>query len=175
MTEGNNQAETAGISDARTPTSVVLFSGAWTAAFGALALFTAPTQYAEPVYLPATLETAGTAAEQEARPATPIDQSVDFIVRFDDVAEVQTCLDTFRTEPADARSTFSQWAGGYETLKGMKLKKTSYAGELILSWSTEDGSRPNRADIIAKQQALLAMPEVKYADPDYTAHAGDTP
>jgi hypothetical protein len=56
----------------------------------------------------------------------------------------------------------------------MTLKRTSYAGELILSWSTEDGYRPNRADIIAKQRELQAMSVVKYADPDYTAHAGGT-
>ncbi|MEO9971947.1 MAG: hypothetical protein ABJG15_19280 [Hyphomonadaceae bacterium] len=174
MTEDTNRAEDpqkmpAGEASGRT--GLYVFSGGWVAAFGALALFAAPNQQAAPIYLPASLETASPIQS----PTAPAAESVDFIVRFNDIEDIQTCLDTFKNTPESARDTFTNWASDYESLDGMELKKTSYAGELILSWSVEGNQRPSRADIITKQQELLAMPEVKYADPDYTAHAGDTP
>lgn len=166
MTEDTNPVKDSGempSGETSNRTGLYAFSGGWVAVFGALALFGAPSQQAAPVYLPASLETA----------SAPVAESVDFIVRFDDIEDIQTCLDTFKSTPDSARETFTNWASAYESLDGMELKKTSYAGELILSWSVEGNQRPSRADIIAKQQELLAMPEVKYADPDYTAHAGD--
>lgn len=172
MTEGKKStAETGGTAPNRN--GLIALSASWLLGFGALALFAAPSPQADAVFMPATLET--TDAPQSIAASTPAAQSsVDFIVRFDDVEEVDTCLDIFKDTPDEARTIFTNWARDHATLAGMKLKKTSYAGELILSWSTEDGHRPNRADIIAKQRELQAMPLVKYADPDYTAHAGET-
>lgn len=152
---------------------LMLVSGLWIAGFGAVAHFTSPHPAANPVYLPASVETEGT-DQSGARAPVGTENSVDFIVLFKDVEAVDTCLRIFKEDPDSARAVFENWASEHATLSGMTLKKTSYAGELILSWSIEDGNRPNRADIVTKQRDLQAMPEVKYADPDYTAHAGGT-
>ena len=159
-------------------TALMLVSGLFVAGLGALAYSTAPSHTAAStsmpaVYLPASAETEARDTAQDTT-LMAINNSVDFIVRFKDVDEVVTCLDMFKEDPEGAREIFAGWADGHETLSGMTLKRTSYAGEVILSWSTEDGHRPNRADIMTKQQDLQAMPFVKYADPDYTAHAGET-
>jgi len=148
-------------------------AGAWLAGFGALTMTTVPDHQAVPIYLPATLETAAEPTLSTQMPAA--EQGVDFIVRFHPVDEVELCLNMFKDDPEGARTVFNDWASDYSTLAGMDLKKTSYAGELILSWSTQTGDYPNRADIIEKQKELQAMDVVKYADPDYTAHPGDTP
>ncbi len=176
MTDDKNPVTGAGVTDSVEPNRTKLFglAGAWLAGFGALAIATAPDHEAAPIYLPATLETAS--AELTRNTETPaIEQGVDFIVRFHPVEEVELCLSMFKDDPEGARRVFNDWASHYPTLAGMNVKKTSYAGELILSWSTETGAYPNRADIIEKQKELQAMELVKYADPDYTAHPGDTP
>ena len=181
MTEDESRMEDVDATDpAQRParTALMLVSGLFVAGLGALAYSTAPSHSAASTSMPAVYLPASAATEdpEQSRDSMPVsvNNSVDFIVRFKDVEEVVTCLDMFKEDPEGAREIFAGWAGRHDTLSGMTLKRTSYAGEVILSWSTEDGHRPNRADIITKQQDLQAMPVVKYADPDYTAHAGDT-
>jgi len=158
----------------KSQTGTILVSAGWLLGLGAIAMGTAPSHDTNSVYLPATVETARNVLAHDAD-TVPDETSVDFIVRFHADDDVDACLEKFKTDPEGARIDFEGWASNHAELDGMKLKKTSYAGEMILSWTTEGGNRPNRADIITKQQALQAMPAVKYADPDYTAHAGETP
>jgi hypothetical protein len=172
-TEADNKAAQPDKAGRPPQTGLMLVSGLWLAGLGAVALLTAPHSTANPVYLPASAATEE-ADQRAARASVSVQNSVDFIVRFKDVEQINTCLHIFKEDPDGARAVFESWAAEHATLSGMTLKRTSYAGELILSWSTEDGYRPNRADIIAKQRELQAMSVVKYADPDYTAHAGGT-
>ena len=152
---------------------LMLVSAAWIASLGGLALLTAPDPTASPVYLPASVELTQAPQARNIAPAT-VSNSVNFIVRFKDVQEIETCLELFKEDPDGARNLFLGWSGKHAALDGMQLAETSYSGEMILSWATGDGHRPNRADIIAKQKELQAMPMVKYADPDYTAQIGGT-
>ncbi len=160
--------------DSQLQKGLMWVSVAWIGGVGAIGYLTVPGSTASPVYLPASIETAETGDASSVTQITA-ESRVDFIVRFKDVEAVKMCLEMFKEDPDGARNVFAGWAGDYDALSGMSLKKTSYAGELILTWLREDGQRPNRADIIAKQQELQSMPVVEYADPDYTAHAGDTP
>ncbi|MEO1407713.1 MAG: hypothetical protein AAFV54_14675 [Pseudomonadota bacterium] len=92
---------------------------------------------------------------------------VDFIVRFDDVPEIEECLDTFRQNPEHARSVFREWARNHPELSGFRLKKTNYSGELVLTWDG-DGGRPGRDMVMSVRDKLQSAPMIKYADPDFS-------
>ncbi|MEO0882750.1 MAG: hypothetical protein AAFY34_08430 [Pseudomonadota bacterium] len=124
---------------------------------------------AQPARLPAS-------EHQMERPPIPATSrgDVDFIVRFDDVPEIEECLATFRQDPSHARSVFRNWASKYPALSGFRLKKTNYSGELVLTWSGS-GDLPSRTQIMDIKEQLQAMSAVRYADPDYSTQIEDDP
>ncbi len=109
------------------------------------------------VLMPAQLETGG-----EAR----------FIVKIEDVPEVDDIVETYRRDPAAAREAFRQWASGQTGLSGLRLESCSYSGELVLSHPFAD-DQPNTR--MARDRILTRIrsnPNVAYADPDFVASTG---
>jgi len=99
-------------------------------------------------------------------------QTVDFIVRFEnDDPGIEACRETFHKDKAASRKMFSDWAADYEPLQGMHLKKAAYSGEMILTWDTGSQTPAQSSEIAAKLAQITAMPNVRYADPDYTVQA----
>ncbi|MEO0983295.1 MAG: hypothetical protein AAFX03_11665 [Pseudomonadota bacterium] len=102
-------------------------------------------------------------------------QSVDFIVRFNGVEEIDEVLGEFRSDPDAARAAFKAWAADKPPLQGLTLKDVTYSGECILTYTPDNDRRPVRAIAAEVRQRLEAAPGVRYADPDYTAHPGGIP
>lgn len=148
--------------------AMAAFAGLWLASIGGLAALTHPgsgqsNAAAHPTMLPATDVT-----HERSPVPTSEEGHVDFIVRFGDIPEVEHCLNTFRQDPEEARSVFENWASQHPILSNFRLKKTNYSGELVLTWQG-DGTPPSRQDIMDIREHLQAMPDVKYADPDFGA------
>ena len=166
------------------------FAGVWLAGMGALAYGTHPnvqtalntsaqaqeeTVLNTPVYTPAATTRPASVTTQDPageRAAGKNHQNVDFIVRFEnDIPELEACRKLFRTDKQTARKIFSDWAADYEAMKGIRLKKVSFSGEMLLAWNTGvEGPMPGD-EIQARLTQIKDMPGVRYADPDYTAQA----
>lgn len=147
--------------------------GAGLLVMGGLAVTSLPGERAKPVSLPGQ-------TDAEAMPAVLTQQTggagiaasedggVDFIVRFEKLPELEACQAAWRNDPEAARAMFRDWASAYPELAGLRLKKASYSGELVLTWQG-GGSDPTRADIMAARDRIISLPIVRYADPDFTA------
>ncbi|MEM9669376.1 MAG: hypothetical protein AAF950_10665 [Pseudomonadota bacterium] len=118
---------------------------------------------AQPTWLPAS-------DQQLHKPPIPKTEQgeVDFIVRFQESPAIEECLSTFRKDPEHARAVFQNWAKDYPALKGFRLKKTNYSGELVLTWAG-DGEAPERGVIMDIRKKLQSMSSVRYADPDFSS------
>ncbi|MEM8636603.1 MAG: hypothetical protein AAGF33_16670 [Pseudomonadota bacterium] len=173
MDEENNSAETQASAEEEANAGPPLSRGALIsiaatamAGISGIALLSTPDSDGSPEATPALLP----ASEQQMqRPPVPRNEAgeVDFIVRFDDVPEIEECLATFRQDPEHARSVFREWADEHPALSSFRLKKTNYSGELVLTWSG-DGPPPPRAILMELRDRLQSMPFVKYADPDFS-------
>ncbi|MGB3627058.1 MAG: hypothetical protein WA989_14600 [Henriciella sp.] len=86
------------------------------------------------------------------------------IVRFDDEPVLDEIGRSFRKDPDAARARFARWAAGKSALRGLRLERASYAGELVL---TNSGPR-SRDQAIAE---IEAMDNIAYVEPDYSAEA----
>lgn len=102
-------------------------------------------------------------------PAEPID----FIVRVEGAPDVEKALGAFRTDPNEARAAFDRWAADKPNMKMLRLTGVTYSGELILTYDPKAADR--RRSVGQVRELLNKTPGVRYADPDYRAHPGDTP
>lgn len=188
MSVSDHNAENATTSEK--PKTIILggISALWIAGMAALTFTTAPSNaalhtsapvaQAEPINIavssshnvkPATVttETAAVAVGDIAK--IPKSQTVDFIVRFKkNIPELDKCSKMFRGDKAAARKLFSEWAASKEALDGIRLKKVSYSGEMILVWNIDTDSTVTQADVQAKLDQINSMADVRYADADST-------
>ena len=94
-----------------------------------------------------------------------------FIVRFNNVPELEAPLKQFRTSKSESRAAFAKWAAKHPELDGLTLERVNYSGEVILNYRGADDANPART---AKeiQARLNELSFVRYADPDFTAFPG---
>lgn len=181
-----------------TPKRAILGSvaGGWLLGMGALAYATLPAsasltsgQFQEtagiktPVItssqIPQARQSVPASAVTQADPAPRGDLSlirenemVDFIVRFEnDIDALDACSQMFRQDKEEAQKMFADWAAEHEAMQGMRLKKVSYSGEMILTWDTGSAQPLLRKSVEEKLAKIKALPSVRYADPDHTAQA----
>lgn len=145
-------------------------AGAGIAVMGGLALSALPGEKAAPASFSGQTEAIPAVAGQGGTAPIAVTEAggVDFIVRFEKLPEIEACQAAWRSDPEQARAMFLDWSSAYPELSGLRLKKASYSGELVLTW-TGGGSDPSRADIMAARDRIVSLPIVRYADPDFTA------
>ncbi|MEL6323587.1 MAG: hypothetical protein AAFQ84_05090 [Pseudomonadota bacterium] len=98
---------------------------------------------------------------------------IDFIIRFDDTPPIEACRKAFRENRSEGRRVFREWASKHPQLAGLRLKKASYSGEFVVTW-TGGGTNPSRDDIMAMRERIQSLGLVRYADPDFTARVEET-
>jgi len=93
-----------------------------------------------------------------------------FIVRFNNEPELDKVCRNFRRDEAGTRAAFDAWARQHSALKGLKLVRASYSGELILALPARDPAGRTARDVIA---ALQRLDNLAYAEIDSMASASE--
>ena len=89
-------------------------------------------------------------------------EKAQFIVRVKGSDAVDECIAMYHRDKVAGRKLFSAWADVKPELKGFRLVRANYSGELILSYTSRDGGR----SVKAAQKELLALENIRYADLD---------
>lgn len=105
------------------------------------------------------------------RPGGRILKEAAFVVRFNDLPELDAHLKQFRKDKAGSRAAFAKWAAKHPELNGLTLERVNYSGEVILNYRGADDANPatNAKEIQAR---LNGLSFVRYANPDFTAFPG---
>lgn len=91
-----------------------------------------------------------------------------FIVKFNNEPELVQLCRNFRRDEAGTRQAFNAWAAQHPQLKGLKLVRASYSGDMILALPANDPDGRSARDVIA---ALETLPNLAYAEIDSMASA----
>jgi len=93
-----------------------------------------------------------------------------FIVRFNNVPQLDPVYRNFRRDEAATRAAYSAWASDFPQLEGLLLVRASYSGELILGLSADDPAGRSALDVLA---ALETMDILAYAEIDSMASTSE--
>lgn len=97
---------------------------------------------------------------------------VEIVVKFKDDAKVKDIIDTFWKNAPAAKAKFDAFKAGKPAFAGLKLDRVTYSNELVLV-DAEGGAAPARIAVMREIAAKLKTnPDISYADPNMTAHAG---
>ncbi|MEL7032677.1 MAG: hypothetical protein AAGL97_14855 [Pseudomonadota bacterium] len=91
-----------------------------------------------------------------------------FIVKFKNEPALEQVCRNFRRDEAATRKIFNSWAAQHPQLKGLKLVRASYSGDIILALPANDPEGRTARDVIA---ALETLPNLAYAEIDSMASA----
>ena len=91
-----------------------------------------------------------------------------FIVKFNNEPALEQVCRNFRRDEVATRKIFNTWAAQHPQLKGVKLVRASYSGDLILALPANDPEGRTARDVIA---ALETLPNLAYAEIDSMASA----
>ena len=89
-----------------------------------------------------------------------------FIVKFRNEPALDTVYRNFRRDEAATRAAYADWASAHDVLKGLRLVRASYSGELILALPMDDPQGRSPYDVIA---ALETIESLAYAEIDSMA------
>lgn len=89
-----------------------------------------------------------------------------FIVKFNNEPELEQVCRNFRRDEVATRRIFDTWAAQHPQLKGLKLVRASYSGDIILALPANDPEGRTARDVIA---ALETLPNLAYAEIDSMA------
>lgn len=97
---------------------------------------------------------------------------VEIVVKFKDDSKVKDIIDTFWKNAPAAKAKFDAFKAGKPAFAGLKLDRVTYSNELVLV-DAEGGAGPARIALMREIAAKLKTnPDISYADPNMTAHAG---
>ena len=113
------------------------------------------------------------AAQDLARQADvePFEMQPRFILRFQNRPMLEAALVDYRANPGRAEAAFKRWAKSYPDMGVLELQTASYVGEAIVTVEhiTSASSEQDLRDMATQ---LRGLPDIAYADPDFTARAG---
>jgi hypothetical protein len=110
----------------------------------------------------------GVAFDQTPGAGSPVQRSVELVVKFKDDSKVKDIIEAFWRDPAAAKSRFDTWRANRAEFAGLRLDRVTYSNELVLVLEGGGAPAERTAAIREAVKKLGAAPDISYAEQQAT-------